>query len=300
LVVGDFFRSKSPLLQYAEMACELITWLRSKTRILAHLPLSVLRAILTRWTAHYVAFRRLLQLYASLQALMYSDISKPESERVLISGDSKAKRKAREMVEIIKNQVFWHNIALYVSIFFNEIMLIYTGRITRYLEPLAIAANIVQESFCRIDQVLLTFGFLMMKYLDVKMSQDTVGRDAIINSIEARWAKSDQEVFVAAVLVNPFYRTLPFAPLPCFNQSQIRVLLTRLYRRFYKQEPPTIFIQHAYEFLGGTGLFNDIAGQVKYELDIASQEVSSISLYESDTDSDILTHRNGNQTLFQS
>jgi hypothetical protein len=83
-------------------------------------------------------------------------------------------------------------------------------RVTRYLEPLAIAANVVQESFCRMDQVLLTFGFLVMKYRDEKMNQDIIGRDAIIKSIELRWSKSDQEVFISAVLVNPFYRTTPF------------------------------------------------------------------------------------------
>jgi uncharacterized protein (DUF2384 family) len=41
------------------MATELIAWLRSKTRVLYELPWAVLRAVITRWTAHYVAFRRL-------------------------------------------------------------------------------------------------------------------------------------------------------------------------------------------------------------------------------------------------
>ena len=32
--------------------------------------------------------------------------------------------------------------------------------VKRYLEPLAIAANITQANDCRLDQVLLTFGFV--------------------------------------------------------------------------------------------------------------------------------------------
>lgn len=51
------------------------------------------------------------------------------------------------------------------------------------------------------DQVLLTFGFLVMKFRDEKMNQDPIGCDAIINSVEARWNKSDQEIFITTVLV---------------------------------------------------------------------------------------------------
>lgn len=112
LVVGDYFKSDLDVLKFTDMATQLITWLRSKTRILAHLPLSVLRAILTRWTAHYVAYRRLLQLYPSLKGLVLSDLTKNDAEKVLVSGDSSSKRKAREMVAVIENPLFWHSIAL--------------------------------------------------------------------------------------------------------------------------------------------------------------------------------------------
>lgn len=113
-MVGDFFKSDSTLLEWAELASQLITWLRSKTRILSFLPLAVLRAVLTRWTAHYQAYRRLLQLYPALKELVRRDAGKPEDsdELVLVTGDSSAKAKAREMVEIINNGAFWHNIAL--------------------------------------------------------------------------------------------------------------------------------------------------------------------------------------------
>lgn len=167
---------------------------------------------------------------------------------------------------------------------------------TRYLEPLAIAANIVQESFCRMDQVLLTFGFLTMKYRDEKMNHDPIGRDAIIKSVELRWSKSDQEVFIAAVLANPFYRTSPFAPLPVFSKAHIRVLFTKLYRRFFQVEPPTEFIEHAYDFLDGTGFFRGLEGQVKYELETALNKVRCELCYHLK----ILKHvssRNGNLIL---
>ena len=139
-------------------------------------------------------------------------------------------------------------------------------RITRYLEPLAIAANITQQSFCRLDQVLLTFGFLMMKYQDPKMNQDPRACQAIRGSIEAWWAKADQEVFIAAVLVNPFYRMLPFQLLTCFSMAKVWALFTRLYRRFFLNEPPLEFIAQANEFLDGWEFFNTIKTEIDNEL----------------------------------
>jgi len=147
--------------------------------------------------------------------------------------------------------------------------------VTRYLEPLAIAANGVQESFCRMDQVLLTFGFLVMKYRDKKMNQDIIGRDAIIKSIEMRWSKSDQEVFISAVLVNQFYRTTPFASLLVFSKAYIRVLFTKLYGRFFSDQPPTEFIEHTYDFLDEKGIFQGLEDQVKFELETALNKVRS-------------------------
>lgn len=112
MVVTDLFKSKSSLLIHAESAAELITWLRSKTRILAHLPLSVIRPNLTRWTAHYMAYRRLLLLYPSLMQLILEDIGRSDQTKVLVSGEAKAREKALEMVQIMNNPQFWHGIAL--------------------------------------------------------------------------------------------------------------------------------------------------------------------------------------------
>lgn len=91
-----------------------------------------------------------------------------------------------------------------------------------HLEPLAIVANITQASFCRLDEVLLTFGYLVMQYQKMQTDADDVAACAsIIASIEKQWAVSDQEIFVAAVLLNPFYRNTPFAPLSFLNNAGI-------------------------------------------------------------------------------
>ncbi|KJA22371.1 hypothetical protein HYPSUDRAFT_1084456, partial [Hypholoma sublateritium FD-334 SS-4] len=148
--------------------------------------------------------------------------------------------------------------------------------ITRYLEPLAIAANITQASFCRLDQVLLTFGFLVMRYKDEKMNQDEIGRSAIIKSLETRWSKCDQEVFVAAVIVNPFYQTLPFNVNDgefslWLTRAELRALFSRLFRRFFQREPPPEFFTDMVDFLSATGKFRRLREQVTFDLEQASQ-----------------------------
>jgi hypothetical protein len=76
-------------------------------------PLSVIRAVLTRWTAHYLAFKRLLELRKTLAYLVTEDDLKSPSQSQLITGDKKAKIKARAMVALIRDDgdVFWKAIA---------------------------------------------------------------------------------------------------------------------------------------------------------------------------------------------
>lgn len=116
MIVGDIFASNSDILEYTDLAAELITWLRSKTYVLNSLPYAILRAVLTRWTAHYNAYRRLLDLYVPLTRLVNHDAkysgSENERQRILITGNKKAQEKAGAMVKIIRDPIFWHKLTL--------------------------------------------------------------------------------------------------------------------------------------------------------------------------------------------
>ncbi|KAH9983358.1 hypothetical protein BJV74DRAFT_777263, partial [Russula compacta] len=50
----------------------------------------------------------------------------------------------------------------------------------------------------------------------------------IINSIEQWWAKADQDIFITAVILNPFYQSTPFMPLGFLNNASICSLLSIL------------------------------------------------------------------------
>ena len=130
LVVGDYFKSKVEALEFADQAADLIAWLRSKTLILgllrdaqATVPgatitdiKTVIRAVLTRWTMHYQSYRRLCELHTVILMIVELDERQPEQHRRVITGDAKAKAKARSMIRLIKDQSFWHALAVYVTI----------------------------------------------------------------------------------------------------------------------------------------------------------------------------------------
>ena len=122
MVVGDYFGDQKSLIPWTKQAAKLIGWLRGKSLVLAMLrkvrkeaglpALSVLRAVLTRWTAHYMAYRHLLELYTALVGVIAVDEMQADpGKKMFITGDAKACAKAKEMVRIVKDPVFWHTLA---------------------------------------------------------------------------------------------------------------------------------------------------------------------------------------------
>lgn len=122
--MGDFFKSEAEFLRFTDKATELIGWLRGKTYVLALLRevqltnsqrvLAVIRAVLTRWTAHYLAYRHLLEIRISLQLLVENDEKLELRNQQLLLGDASARERSRKNIAVIKNSAFWHALARYV------------------------------------------------------------------------------------------------------------------------------------------------------------------------------------------
>ncbi|OJA08695.1 hypothetical protein AZE42_13152, partial [Rhizopogon vesiculosus] len=144
---------------------------------------------------------RLLDLRTTLDILAAQERDRG-SDAKIVTGDAKSQRKAREMLELIEDPLMWHVLAKYYS------MLTHIG-------PLALAVNFAQAAHCRLDEVLIILGYLVSRYHDLlnttTSTDDQIGFHAIINSLEKRWSKSDQTVFLAAVILNPLYKAKPFA-----------------------------------------------------------------------------------------
>jgi hypothetical protein len=122
LVVGDYFGNQKDFIPWTKQATELIGWLCGKSLVLAMLrkvreeaglpALSVLRAVLTRWTAQYMAYRHFLELHTALVGVIAADEMQADpGKKMFITGDAKACAKAKEMVRIVKDPVFWHTLA---------------------------------------------------------------------------------------------------------------------------------------------------------------------------------------------
>ena len=77
---------------------------------------AVIRAVLTRWTAHYQAYKRLLELQPSLQLIVSTEAARPESKKMIVTGDKKAREHATEMLGIITNRTFWRAITRKFSV----------------------------------------------------------------------------------------------------------------------------------------------------------------------------------------
>lgn len=125
-------------------------------------------------------------------------------------------------------------------------------------EPLVIAANVTQAAFCRLDTVLLTFGFLVMQYQQMLDEEDCAASMSIISSLEKRWAAADQDIFIATVIINPFFRADPFGRNPRFVVAGIIELLGRLYTRFFLEEPPHAFNVELREYLTTAGQYSEL------------------------------------------
>lgn len=147
-------------------------------------------------------------------------------------------------------------------------------RVVRHLRPLGIAANIIQAAFCRLDSVALTFAYLIWTYSQMNDLEDIPGRNAIINSVEKRWAKTDQDVFIAAVLLNPFYRFEPFGT-NLNNADALRVII-KLWQRFHNtvEPPPNEFLEQLSNYLTLSGDFESLKLTCQMEKLRADKDVS--------------------------
>ncbi|KAJ2977735.1 hypothetical protein NUW54_g11382 [Trametes sanguinea] len=251
LVVRNYFGTNAPMFSATKQADELIKWLRSRTYLLALLrdiqtsmpgfkgqPKTVIRGVVTRWTSHYLAYRRLLELQPALQLLAFD-------QRLFDSGTAESHAKSREMVPVIQNGLFWHSLT----------------RIKRHLEPLAIATNTTQSNNCRLDKVVITFGSLFRFFDSLPDPEEELVKDAVLRSLEMRWGKADQDVFIAAVLLNPFLKVAPFHRVSqIFSTAAIYSLLERLWKRFYPALPiPPSFYDTVTAYLRESGEFSGLS-----------------------------------------
>ena len=86
----------------------------------------------------------------------------------------------------------------------------------------------------------------------------------MLEALEARWAKADQDVFIAALILNPFHKTSAFNPLSCLAPGSVFALMRCLWHCFYRnedgtpQEPPTELFTKVLSYLNSSGDFREM------------------------------------------
>ncbi|KAI9430772.1 hypothetical protein BJY52DRAFT_1133494, partial [Lactarius psammicola] len=135
--------------------------------------------------------------------------------------------------------------------------------IKHHLAPLAVAANITQSSHCCLDEVLMTFASLVMQYSKLTDSKDMVIRKALLESIEKRWEASDQNIFIASMILNPFLKTNPFKrDAQLISLGAIHTLLSGLWTRFYPGDPcPDELYEEIRHYLGSSDFYSTMPGE---------------------------------------
>lgn len=121
----------------------------------------------------------------------------------------------------------------------------------------------------------------MLQYKDLKESKrgDKEACGAILNSLEKRWSNTDQDVFIAAVILNPFFKHKPFKPLNRFQPASIYDSFLRLWGRFFPEEdlPRVTLYENVLDYLTEKGAFSTLGAAVTACLDISARKVTYLT-----------------------
>jgi hypothetical protein len=112
------------------------------------------------------------------------------------------------------------------------------SRLKLHLEPIARATNIAQGNSARLDTILLTLACLWRVFSTPGVFDEEIVQ-AVLASIARRWADTDQDVFILAVLLNPYIRTSVFHPSSKWSdENDSYLLFEKLYKRLVNSNGP--------------------------------------------------------------
>ncbi|KAL6307742.1 ribonuclease H-like domain-containing protein [Sparassis latifolia] len=288
LIVGEYLTIPE-ILEVITQALEIIKWFNNhgvaldlfdKEQELTYTDrprtLALILPCITRWTAHFLAVSRLLDVSLAMKMCCARN-----ADKLLICAGKTAdvKAKAQSILDAVKDEELWKKLV----------------RCVTHLEPLAIAANITQAPHTRLDHVLLTLGNLYRIYSSAD-TEDHV-REKILGSLERRWKKADQDVFILAIFLNPYIQGR------CFNRAALTqaalIEITKCtFTRLFGEAPNSDFVVALIDYSKGRDIFTDQLMQLEYMKEMAdrkSQDIDLVLLWTmlDASDDDVCPGRNG-------
>lgn len=241
LMTGNYLAIASSFLEVLSEANKLIKWWNNHSYALAELwayqmllryliLLVFLVAVATRWLSNFCS----LNCVVWLENAVCGCVRKSRAKLLVAGGIlAAAKEKAEEILTICERETFW----LDLKRLFASTMLdsgIYSNdssdRLCTHLKPLAIAANLFQAPYCRLDHVLLGLGHLYWSFKALP-AEDALVTTKMHTTLEKCWKDTNQELFILGVFFNPFTRAR------CFNRnalsnSLLYTILTNTVKQF--------------------------------------------------------------------
>jgi hypothetical protein len=171
-----------------------------------------------------------------------------------LGGDAAARDVSAVVLRMVADETFWAQVNKYVYLIVNlRFETHHFVRIQIILEPHAIAANVTQAAHTCLDHILLTLGNLFHVYSDPNL--DPQIQTGILGSLEKRWAKANQDVFILAVFLNPYIRQQPFSHV-ALTHANIYEITARLFMCIFDQQPNLQFLKAFEDYFNNTDDFS--------------------------------------------
>ncbi|KZT64718.1 hypothetical protein DAEQUDRAFT_769439 [Daedalea quercina L-15889] len=239
LVTSDLFKGAADLFKdLLDDALEIIKWFNNHTWALGMLKdtmatkigkvLCLILPVITHWTSHYLSVQQLIKVEHAFRQLLLD----MEDNLVKCAGD-KEEAQEKAMQIIAKLQLpFFHKLR----------------HLSQHLAPLATATNLFQSDHMHLDIVLITIARLFHIFSEPDL--DLSACRAVLVSLEKRWAKQDQGIFILAVILNPYIRISAFERNSPFCQAnEIQNLTAQVFWHFYRCEPDNEFMTSVIRYL---------------------------------------------------
>ncbi|GBE85739.1 hypothetical protein SCP_0802610 [Sparassis crispa] len=256
LMLGDYYKHNPQVKTVVDAALKVIKWfnnhsfalgvLNEEQQLMYHKILALILPVITRWTSHFCSLLCLLETWKALQITSIKhDVKLIES-----AGRSvKSKRKAKRVLQHVRNDEWWKKLVI----------------VKMHIEPLVITTNVSQGANTRCDQVLLLLGNLYRSYFNIRKNDRTIPDaeeedeahpvTAIMESIEKRWQKADQDLFITCLFLNPFINS-SLLNGTTLSVAMIMGIIHRLYLRVFRTEtPPEDLMRSVYEYHMRFGMF---------------------------------------------
>ena len=229
MILGDYFKEYPYGALITEQATDLIAWINNHGKVRSIFDaaqkrislgrtgkaviLCYLCANLTRWTTHCIAFMRLLLVKLALQTAVIEFRPAIIKAQVGVATSSDGRRLAADAeahCDLIEDHSFWNGLEQVVG----------------DIEPICYGTNINQKDSTRLDQILLTLAGM---YLHFSEHPEPELAAAMKSHLEKRWKDCDQQIFILALVLNPFEGLSRFGESAGLNHIKLNGMVLRVH-----------------------------------------------------------------------